>query len=76
MRSLLDKHLQEKSIRHHRLLVKNVTANAQQNSHLLKVFEILEDQLSNLRICVANLEKDHDDNAEHIKGLEERKSKF
>ena len=76
MRSLLDKHLQENTIRHQRLLVKNVTANAQQNSHLLKVFEILEDQLSNLAIRIANLEKDHDDNAERLKGLEERTSKF
>ena len=76
MRSLLHEHLQENAIHHQRLLVKNVTANAQQDSHLLKVFEILEDQLSNLAIRVGNLEKDHDTNAKRIKDLEERTSKF
>ena len=76
MRSQLHKHLQENEIPHQRLLVKNVIANAQQNSHLLKVFEILEDQLSNMGIRVGNLEKDHDTNAKRIKDLEERTSKF
>ena len=72
----MNKHLDENGIRHQRLLVKNVTANTQQNSHLLKVFEILEDQLSNMEIRVSNLEKDHDTNTQRIKELEERTSKF
>ena len=76
MRSLLHKHLQENEIRHQRLLVKSVTCNSQQNSHLIKQYEILEDRLSNLEIRVNNLEKDDDANVQRIKDLEERTSKF
>lgn len=58
------------------MLVKNSTANAQENTHLRKVVEILEDQLSNLGIRVSNLEKDHDTNVHRIKDLEERTNKL
>ena len=58
------------------MLVKNVTCNTQQNSYLLKQYEILEDRLSNLEIRVNNLEKGDDANVQRIKDLEERTSKF
>lgn len=61
-------------VHHQHLLVKVVTANAQQASDLVKIVDILEAQISTLEIRVNNLEKDQESNALRIEDLEKRTS--
>ena len=76
MRSLLNDHIKEKEVHHQHLLIKTVSANSQQNSELVKAFQILEDQISNMEIRISNLEKDHDANSQRLDDLEEKTNKF
>ena len=76
MRSLLIEHIKENEVQHQRLLVKTVSANAQQYSDLVKAVQILEDQISSMEIRMGSLEKDHDANTQRINDLEEKTNKF
>ena len=57
-------------------MVKRVYDNTQQNTQMTSTDQLLEDQLSNLSICVTTTEKEHDENAQRLAQLEERMSKF
>ena len=69
---MLTKHIQENEVCHQRLLVKSVSANARQNTELVKAVQILEDRISNMEIRMSSLEKDYDANTQRVDDLEEK----